>query len=271
MSKQPPLLTQTMLNLLVNQSPLHAWTANRDLNPDYVPDFSKEMDIGNVVHAMLLQGESIATVLDFDDYRKKEAQQKRDEARAARKYPVLRKDMPRVEKMVQSAKEQLRDFKDVRGGFVNGSPELSITWIDAETGIHCKAKLDYLQADHRVILDYKTTGGSAHPEAVSRNLFERGYDIQGCWYKRAVASGQHCDNPEFFLVTQETYEPFALSVVGLTPEAQWYGNKRCDEGLRLWIHCIQTNEWPGYMKETAWAQLPPWLEKQWLEKELHAV
>lgn len=263
-----PALTQTMINLLVTQSPLHAWTANRHLNPDYQPEFSKEMDRGQIVHALLLQGESIATVLDFDDYRTKDARAARDEARQAGRYPILAKDWPMLQAMVEQARIQVAKHRDAKDAFNGGWPEWPIQWM--EDGIHCKARLDYLSGDHKRIFDYKTTGGSAHPETISRSLFDRGYDIQGCWYSRAVEQVYQVQ-PEFFLITQEIYAPFALSVVGLTPEAKWYGQKRCEEGMRLWKECLASGVWPGYLNETAWAQLPQYLERAWLAKEMEDI
>jgi len=265
----PPCLTQTMINALVRESPMHAWCKNRHLNPNYVPEVSPQMDIGTIAHAMLLQGQDIAEPIDFGDYRSGKAQEERDGIRARGKIPVLAKDLRAIEDMVEAAQLQLEVYESVRGGFVNGDAELELVWTDVETSIRCKAKLDYLQRDRQVILDYKTTGGSAHPDVVSRQLFDRGYDIQGCWYIRAVAQlgiPNMDPDPEFFLVTQEVREPYALSVVGLSDSAKWYGDQRCIQGMRLWKECISTGIWPGYVRETVWAKLPPWLEKQQLEK-----
>ena len=269
MSDIPPL-TQTMINFLVTQSPLHAWVNNRYLNPDYKEEVSKEMDRGKIVHAMLLEDEDIAVPIDYPDYRTHQAREARDEVRASGKCPILATELKGVQNMCEAARLQMEAYKDIRGGFVGGRGEVKLEWIDIETGVRCKARLDYLQDDHRVILDYKTTKGSAHPDAVSRNLFDRGYDIQGCWYIRAVLSSRFTliPEPEFYLVTQEVYEPYALSVVALAPDAKWYGRRRCEDGLKLWKQSLDTGIWPGYLRETAWATLPGWLEKQQIEKEM---
>jgi hypothetical protein len=258
-----------MIRYLVDESPLHAWVNNPRLNPNYVPDVSKEKDFGTIIHAILLQGEDVTERIDYPDYRSNKAQEDRDRIRKAGKCPILAKDVPRVEAMIEAAKLQLPLYDDIRGGFVNGKAEVTLKWTDEETGIACKARLDYLHDDHRVIIDYKTTNGSAHPDQVARNVFTNGYDIQGVWYERAVASTFYITQaPEFFLVTQETSEPYALSVVALAPDAKWFGARRCDQGLRLWKECLESGNWPGYMRETAWATLPAWLEKQQLEREM---
>src|SRR5262245_18743546 len=143
MSDIPPL-TQTMIRYLVDESPLHAWTQNPRLNPNYVRDVSKEMEFGHIVHAVLLQGEDVTERIDFNDYRKDKAQEQRDAARKAGKYPILVKDVPRVEAMVEAAKLQLPLYDDIHGGFVNGQAEVTLKWTDEETGVACKARLDYL-------------------------------------------------------------------------------------------------------------------------------
>jgi len=93
-----------------------------------------------------------------------------------------------------------------------------------------------------------------------------GYDIQGAFYRQAVQA-HYAIEAEFYLVTIETSEPYALSVVGLDPAVKWLGHKKCEEGLRLWKECVTSNQWPGFPNQTCWATLPAYLEKQWLEYE----
>jgi hypothetical protein len=37
--------------------------------------------------------------------------------------------------------------------------------------------------------------------------------------------------------------------------------------LDKWRACLGSDEWPGYPQSVAWAELPPWEEARWLERE----
>jgi len=59
---------------------LHAWTECPRLNPNYEPDDDTKFDIGNVAHRVLLGRGKDISVVDFPDWRKKEAQELREAA-----------------------------------------------------------------------------------------------------------------------------------------------------------------------------------------------
>lgn len=275
-------LHQSDICRLVTESPWHCWTNNRHLNPHFVPEHSEAMDIGSIVHALLLEGSDakvhliqatktegsgknkVDTGIPVDDWKTTRAREERDKARAEGKFPILQSDYPAVQAMVASAKIQLAAFREHKDAFTGGQSEVTLKWL--EDGVAASGRLDYLMGDKRRIYDYKTTGGTANPDRLSRQIFDMGYDIQGVWYTRGVRAVYDTE-AEFYLVTQETYPPYALSIVGLDPSAKWYGERRVDLGLKLWKECTAKNEWPGYPAQTCWAELPKYLEEAQLRKE----
>lgn len=262
-----PRLSQTTINWIVNSSPLHAWWNHPVLNPDYEPEVSKQIEIGQICHERILRGRDVTVVLDYNDYRTNAAQEARDQARRDGKWPILRKDVERVDDIVEATFLQLHSHHDMTGAFRDGDAEVHFSWKDPETGIDCKARLDYLSKDHRRIWDLKCTSGSAHPEMVTKRIFQNGYDVQGCFYIEAVQHFYNVSDVEFYLVTVETEAPYGLSVVGLDPSVKWLGQKKIEVGKKLWKEALATHTWPGYPRETCWATLPVWAEKAWLEKE----
>jgi len=257
-------LSATIANILINQSPLHAWTAHRGLNPDYQEEEAKNLDFGTIAHALMLEGAHIAEVLDFPDYRKDKAKEARDLARAAGKVPILKKDYENVVLMVEAGKLQLSEYPDVFP--TPGTPERRITW--KEDGVDCKAILDYVSDSLKVITDYKTRNGSANPDVISRTIFSEGWDIKAAFYIRAVKSIDSNVDPAFYYVCQETYPPYALSVNSLAPDALMIGEKKVMYALEKWRECMESGVWPGYPTDVCFATLPPWEESKWLEKEL---
>lgn len=261
-------VNQSDLFRILTQSPLHCWTQNRHLNPFYEREESVDMDAGSIAHAVLLEGDySRVVTLDFPDFRTKAAKEARDAAWADKKLPVLASRMKDIEAMVDSAKAQLAMMPEHRDAFTGGEAEKLLEW--SQDGVLCRAKPDYVQHSgekKRRVYDYKTTGGTANPERLSRQIFDMGYDIQGVLYEMAVEA-VHGVPADFFLVTQENDPPYALSVVALSPSAKWYGQARVTAALALWKQCLASGKWPGYPTQTCWAELPEYLEKAWIARE----
>lgn len=266
-SNDIPRLSQTTINWIVNNSLLHAWWNHPVLNPQYEPEVSKLIDIGQICHARILRGEDVTVVLDYNDYRSTAAQEARDQARRQGKWPILKKDVERVDDIVEATFLQLGSHRDMKGAFRDGDTEVHFGWKDRETQIDCKARLDFLSSDHRKILDLKCTSGSAHPEMVSKRILQNGYDVQGCFYIEAVEDFYNITGVEFFLVTIETNPPYGLSVCGLDPGIKWLGQKKIELAKKLWKEALEKQLWSGYPLQTCWATLPAWAEKAWIEKE----
>jgi hypothetical protein len=73
-----PSLTQSLIKILIERSPEHAWTASPRLNPQFEYDDDTKFDIGNVAHRLVLGRGKEIEVVDFPDWRKKEAQEARE-------------------------------------------------------------------------------------------------------------------------------------------------------------------------------------------------
>ena len=155
-------------------------------------------------------------VLDFDSFRTKAAQDARDEATAAGRVPLLVKDWLVVEQMaaaLQAAELAPIDGERFSVGdlFSDGAPEQSLFWRDLETGVDCRARLDWLPAPaegrRMVIVDYKTAT-SADPREFGRAVDSYGYHVQQAFYLDAVrACGVHPDPAFVFVVQEKKNEP----------------------------------------------------------------
>jgi len=264
---EPICLSSGIAHLLVTRSPLHAWTAHRRLNPNYVREEKDAFDLGNVVHELLLGQESSVVVGEFDEYRTNTAKAWRDEVRAAGKIPLRPKDAPRVHEMHSRVIEQLATF-DVDPPLLAkpGLAEETIVWRDGDAD--CKARLDWIHAgDVYAIDDVKTTSRSASPEAYARRLYEFGGDLQAAFYVRAVQERfALLEAPAFRWIVCETEPPFCVSVIQPGADVLALGNAKVELALARWTHAMTTNEWPGYPARVHTAELPPWEESRFLER-----
>lgn len=249
----PSLSRGTILDLLF-RSPLHAWANHPKLNPLFQKEENGKFDIGQAAHAWFLEGVNKIFIIEADDWRTKEAKNKRDEARINNQIPLLEKQADQVRNMVDIAKNRL-NHSELSGLFDKRDAELTYIWNEGPTW--CRAMVDMISKDRKFILDYKTTGVSANPEDFIRVILSHGYDVQESFYRRGVKNIEGTD-PKFIFMVQENEPPYQCSFVGLSPEFQNLGESKVVRGLDLWRTCILTGEWPGYPKQVCWVDPPPW-------------
>lgn len=261
-----PSLSSSVGKLLIERSPLHAWAAHPRLNPGYEAEHKTEFDLGSAAHALMLGDPRNFSVLDFDDWRKKEAKEARDVARATGKIPLLAHQWAQVERMVAIGKKQLAAHEDAADAFTAGKPELTLIWREGD--VWCRVRPDWLHDDRRKpIRDYKTTSASAEPDAFGRTLYGMGYDFQAAFYRRGVRALGLCVDPVFELVAQEVDAPHALSVIGLPPAAIDLAERKVEEAINYWGWCLKNDSWPGYPARTAYVDPPAYHEARWLDRE----
>lgn len=255
-----PHLSNSLSQILIGQSALHAWTASPALNPNYQRVEKEEFDIGQATHALLLEGQDRMAVIEADDWRTKAAREARDEARAAGKHPILARRYQDVLKMRDVAVRALAECEDLGGlTLANGQAELVLTWID-EGDVACRARLDFLSnvlpSGGRIVLDYKSTT-DATPRAFSRQIARMGYHLQDEFYSRGVERvlGRR---PRFVFMAQETAAPYACSFHGCAPSLRAIARAEVEYAIGVWRDCVRTNRWPAHDQRIHWAEAAAW-------------
>lgn len=133
-----------------------------------------------------------------------------------------------------------------------GHGEVSIFWIDEETGIYCKARPDWLPriAGKRhgpsvTPLDLKTCADES-PNGFSRAAARLRYDLQAAHYTAGIeaVTGMRVDNFVFGAVTSK---PPVLAVpYVLTDEIRDQGRDERRELMERLAWCRRENQWPAY-------------------------
>jgi hypothetical protein len=263
-----PSLSASIAYILCSQSPLHAWTAHPKLNPDFRERREDRFDLGTVAHSLLLEGrelEDAVVIVNAKDWRTNAAKDEREAARAAGKVALLAHTVESVAAMLTATRRQLAAVNAEPPLLTDGQPEQSLIW--EEDGILCRALLDWLRNDYSAIDDFKTTSASANPEVwTRRTLFGIGADIQSAFYLRGLKAITGIDAIMRYIV-QETFPPYALSVVSLGPDVLAVADAKVDYAINRWRECLASNEWPAFPTEVCYAELPAWEEARWLEKE----
>ncbi len=263
-----PSLSSSIARELLAASPEHARFAHPRLNPDLEREDKDAFDLGTAAHAYLLEGEAGFAIIDAPDWRKKDAQEARAAARLAGKVPLLAHRWEDVKAMAAAARRRLAAHEDPPVPLTAGKPEQTLIWQE-KNGVWCRARLDWLHDTLRVIDDYKTTerAAGANPDTFGRALFGMGYDVQAAFYLRGLRAVAGID-ATFRFVVQESFKPFAVSVVALAPDVATLAEKKVLYAIHRWGECSRASRWPGYPTRTCWIDLPPWEEQRWLQKEM---
>jgi hypothetical protein len=263
-----PSLSASIAKILCTASPAHARAAHPRLNPGLERQDDTKFDIGTTAHALLLQGEQVADVLHYPDWRTKEAKEARDQARAHGRVPLLIGQWENVRRMVDAVHEQLEALTVTPAPLTAGKPEQTVTWT--EQGVYCRARIDWLHDNHGVIDDVKTTSASASPESWGRTMFGMGADIQAVMYRRAVRAVFDVE-PVFRFVVAETQPPYAVSMFSLAPSALALAETKLDFALKTWRGCLERDDWPGYPLDVAYVEAPGWAAEAWFDREERAA
>lgn len=253
-----PSLSHGCAHALLTYSPKHAWVAHPRLNPDYQAEESSRLDLGSIVHCLLLENDrSRIVVVDAPDWRTKAAKEARDQARAVGRLPILADKMLMADAMVAAARDQIA-ISELAGVFDAGEPEVTFVWQDGTSW--CRTRPDWMTDDGRLLLDFKSTDAAAQPDAWGRGVMvSQGYELQAALGRRAMRAVLGVHDVEFVFLVQETEPPFALSLVGLQPAYWAYADARLDLALEIWSECRAKNEWPAYPTRVAYVEPPTWL------------
>lgn len=260
-----PSLSASIAHTLLARSPQHAWWEHPRLNPMRRPRASGTLDNGTAAHALLFEAQK-PVIVDADDWRTKAAREARDEARAAGKVALLAKDAVVVQAMCDAIRRQLDQLECDPRPFTAGKPEQSLIWQEPN-GVTCRARLDWLRDDRTAIDDLKTTTTASPREWTRRRLWEDGKDIQAAFYLRGLRALTGSDAVWRFVVV-ENRPPYALSVIGLAPDALALANAKVETAIQTWARCLETDEWPAWPTQVCYAELPPWEEARWLEQQV---
>lgn len=279
-----PSLSRSIAQVLIEQSPRHARTAHPRLNPTWEPDKkARRSDIGSAAHALLL-GQSVeVVVIDADTYQTKAAKRERDDAYAAGAVPLLNPDKEIVDGLLARARAELirhpspvvQAIADNTGADMQSENEIALVWRDRVNSVWCRSRLDRLALDGRrlTIIDYKTTEMSAAPADVARAIFNNTYHLQDGFYRRGLRHifpeiDRHELALDMLFIVQEQQPPHEITVARITTPGRVIGEKMASAGVRLWDRAMSSNDWPGYPTGIVEAEMPAYIETNWVAREI---
>jgi hypothetical protein len=229
-----------------------------------------EFDFGRAVHLRVLGVGGAVVVVegsgkDPNAWRTDDDRAAVAAARAAGATPIRPRDVPVVEAMAAALREH-----PVAGPLFDrpGRPETSYVGRDPETGIMCRARIDWLPDvadDERIIMvDYKSAR-TAEPGRFAKAAADHEYHMQGPFYGDVLSwlDLDHGQSPLFVLVAQEKDPPYLVSVGYPSGRAVEWGRIRNRKARDLYRQCVADGHWPGYTEAPVELDIPGWLDYQY--------
>lgn len=227
---------------------------------DNPPTPKRTFDLGHAAHRMVL-GEGLDfVVIDHADYRTKEAQRLQAEAHAAGTTPILRHEYDQLRAMAAALRVHPWASSLFRPDA--GESEVSLFWVDGESGVDLRARLDRLPhpTGRRLIVpDYKSCA-SAEPGHVSKALYSFGYACQADFYLSGLAALNLApDDAAFVFVFQEKTPPYLVNVVEPDEDALAWAHRRNRKAINIFRRCLDTGRWRGYSDDVMRLGVPGWV------------
>ncbi|MER7131197.1 PD-(D/E)XK nuclease-like domain-containing protein [Streptosporangium saharense] len=237
---------------------------HEQLNP---PAPKKVWDIGTAAHKLVLGSGPDLVRIDADEWRTTKVKEEVAEVRARGAVPLK----PAEHDQVHAMADAIRAHR-VAGALFDptyGRPEQTLVWQDDQTGVWCRARLDWLPNPHGgrlIIPDYKTCR-SAAPADIQRAVFDHGYHQQDAWYRAGTrALGLADETAAFVFVFQEKTAPYLVTVVQLDENAQRIAEDRNRRALEIYHDCVEADRWPGYSDDITLITPPAWAEYRHAEE-----
>lgn len=140
--------------------------------------------------------------------------------------------------------------------------EQSYLWRDKDTSTTCKARVDIVNEDKKVIADLKTTV-DASPEGFARTVVKFGYHIQAAFYLRGVSGYSKAVKAydkgwEFSIIAVESGRPHGVACYKLDKRAIEEGDYLIDKALKKWLEATVLNQYNSYPDVMTELSLPKW-------------
>lgn len=153
-------------------------------------------------------------------------------------------------------RDAVRRNRDARKLLRRGKPEVVLRWVDHETRLRCKARLDWLGGDG-ALTDLKTTAdidGRAFGRLAGRML----YHGQLAFYRAGLDALGIADAP-VRIIAVEADPPHDVGVFRLPDEVLDAGRDLVDDLLRKLRRQRRSRRWPGRYHGEQVLELPPWM------------
>ena len=197
---------------------------------------SSRMILGQAVHALCLEGESIyknrfAVAPEKIDRRTTAGKEEwsRFESASNNKSIITVSDNRTVKEVCDS----IKNHPAASDLLTSGSPETAITW-EIMDRLYGKGIIDMLPHGDGPIVDLKTTR-DASPSGFARQIANYKYAGQACYYRRGLSTLMGEAPRDFVIIAVEVEAPYCVGVYRLNEDAIDSGERMVDMCIDRWL------------------------------------
>lgn len=270
--RQLGVATNSILKMVDGMTPghyLHYILTGEDEDATPIKDTDSQL-IGRAFHCYVLEPEHFAArfkeMPDFGDMRSAQNRARRDQWMdyQQRGRPDLAFLKPQWMTMIKGMRESIMRHKIARMLLEQGRREVVFRWIDPETGLACKSKVDLWDEDLGFYLDLKSCL-SAHPVEFGRTVAKYRYHVQHCMYATGAAANGVPIN-HFLLVPVEKIAPYFTAVYHIDAAAEEKGFEVLRRSLAKLRFCMEQylkgadleDAFPAYGNDIQRLTIPGW-------------
>lgn len=212
------------------------------------PEDSPAMMFGRAFHAFLLEGQdafdlSFRVVPDGLDMRTKAGKDAKSAIVASGKGAISHDDYQTIQDMAGAVLSHPFALQLL----AEGDSEMSVFWIDKDTGLKCKCRPDRIPSGEKgVVVDLKTTG-DASERGFTSSVFRYGYARQAGMMLDGINTVSNKEIDAFIIIAVEKTPPYRCEVYVLDDEVLDFGKREYKRLLALEKECRDKNHWPHYL------------------------
>jgi exodeoxyribonuclease VIII len=158
------------------------------------------------------------------------------------------------QRIVYGMRDAIMEHRRVRQALSHGRSEVTIVWVDPETGLPCKVRLDWLNERDNIVLDLKSTRDASRA-GFRRDAVNLRYKVQDAFYSRG-AEAVGLDTPWFLFAACEKSPPHDYGCWQLSERGRLSGEACYMRELRLLANAITKDHWPSFNEEAEDVELP---------------
>lgn len=220
---------------------------------------TKAMEFGTIVHKILLQGSKYRDLVrvkpDFGDLRNKANKERSNDWINDQPFGAIFLT-EEEDYLVKSMIEGILFHPRAKHYLKNGMPEMSGYFM--KNGIQCKIKPDFINSKG-LLVDLKTTIRSDE-RSFSAQAWREGYHIQAAFYLMGMEEITGRKHELFSIIAVEKSYPSEVTVCDISEFTLEQARADIEMAFTRLKNCIDSNEWPGYKKNTFELMPPRWAE-----------
>jgi len=255
--------SNSALKIIDERTPAHYrhWVEEQNKPKTAEQEFKEQQHfrIGRIVHSAILEPDSFdddyLLMPDFGPMQSSKNRETRD-AWLATLPPGTSIVKQEERDLALAMREAVLRHKTARLVIEGGKPEVTLRWQDERTGLRCKARADWWNAELSFAMDLKTTT-DASPAEFGRSIAKYGYHRQHAFYSDGFRT-LGAPIRHYLLLAVERDPPHAVGLYHIDAAAEERGFVIAHRAMDKMAACLKAGKWPAYSDNIEALTLPGW-------------